>query len=86
MKTLLIQSFLLLIGIQLYSQTVAISTTKMNILYEGIDNPIDIVVEGLTCLEYSVMAENGTITDYTENPCSFIYKANKVGMHSTIPY
>jgi len=50
-----------LLHTSLYSQTVSISPTKMNVLYLGVDNPLEIVVENHDCSEIIVKAWRGNL-------------------------
>ena len=53
-----------------YSQTVAVSATKSNVLYQWLENPLQIVVENTSCKNIIVKAEKGQVTG---SSCNYIY-------------
>jgi gliding motility-associated protein GldM len=57
--------FTLMITIQCYSQTeksAVISADKMNVFYQGVENPISVAVPGITSDKIRVSINNGSIT------------------------
>ena len=50
------------------AQKVAVSANKMNVLYIGVSNPLDVVVENMNCASFFVTTDNGTISG---DSCNF---------------
>jgi gliding motility-associated protein GldM len=61
MKNLNLLFILLFLAPVLFAQEIAVSPTKFNILYSGVQNPVKIVVENYDCDELTVDVSNGTI-------------------------
>lgn len=61
------------------AQQCVISATKENVIYVGIPNPIDIVVEGRYCKDYSVTTDNGTL-ERGSTACNYSLSPIKAGM------
>ncbi len=68
---------LIIISFSSFGQRFTISSTRQNLLYKGLDNPIEIVVEDTKCNNISVSTNNGKIEKY--NDCSYIYIADTLG-------
>lgn len=60
-----------------FSQQATISATKQNILYININNPIDAVVENISCDSIWITTDNGSIIKHDR--CSFFITPNKIG-------
>jgi gliding motility-associated protein GldM len=58
--------------------SVAISPTKMNVFYLGVDNPIDISVAGVPQKDLAIDINNGTLTP-VEQSGSYIVKPKSIG-------
>ncbi|MDR3245262.1 MAG: gliding motility protein GldM [Prevotellaceae bacterium] len=58
--------------------SLAISPTKMNVFYLGVDNPVDISVSGVAQKDVHVSITNGTMTQ-VGNSGSYIVKPSAVG-------
>jgi gliding motility-associated protein GldM len=58
--------------------SLAVSPTKMNVFYLGVDNPVDISVSGVSQKDVKVNINNGTITPATQSG-SYIVKPKSVG-------
>jgi len=69
-----------------------IAASKMNVLYSGIKNPLDVVVEGYKCNDYVLSTDNGVIEgdscNYEINPLkpgsARIYLHTKNSKHKLI--
>ena len=72
--------FILLLLIQLRGvcQHAAISATKMNVLYVGVENPISFAVENTECSELSLAVENGLVKRM--GACEYNVVVTKPGM------
>jgi gliding motility-associated protein GldM len=57
--------------------SLAVSATKMNVFYLGVDNPVDVSVSGVSQKDVSISISNGTITPVQGG--SYIVKAASVG-------
>lgn len=61
--------WVLMAGLQLSAQktdrspAVSVELSKMNVLYVGVDNPIQVSCEGLSSGEYQVKSDQGTLTN-----------------------
>jgi GldM C-terminal domain len=66
------------------SQHIAVSADKNNILYIGVDNPISITVEGISCNDIIVKTDNGSISKYKN--CSYSFRGSKPGRTDIILY
>ncbi|HPH16390.1 MAG TPA: GldM family protein, partial [Bacteroidales bacterium] len=66
-----------IISFSSFGQKFTISSTRQNILYKGLENPIEIIVEDLKCKNIGVSTTNGKIEKYAE--CSYIFKADTIG-------
>lgn len=79
--------FALTIG-KTFSQTVAVSATKTNVLFRGFDNPLNIVVENYPCNKIVVQTSKGILSG---SGCQFTYRVEdtvsttiiKVGIRET---
>ncbi|MDR2027625.1 MAG: hypothetical protein LBQ01_08740, partial [Prevotellaceae bacterium] len=58
--------------------SLAISPTKMNVFYLGVDNPIDLSVSGVTQKDLDVSITNGTLTSAGQSG-SYIVRPKSVG-------
>jgi hypothetical protein len=84
MKKIIAFTSLVLLCKFLVAQKFAVAADKNNILYIGIDNPLSIAVEGITCNEIFIKTYNGTISKY-EN-CTYTFRGNKTGRADIILY
>jgi hypothetical protein len=58
-------------------QSISIASYKNNVLYYGIENPLDVVVENIKCNYFFITTDNGIITG--EN-CNYTLKPEKYGL------
>ncbi len=77
--------FLLLLFFQVgmvdtFSQKVAIENLKQNIAYPYLDNPMNIIVEGIPCSEIFVSTNNGEMQ--SKENCEYVFFPRKVGIAS----
>ena len=74
------KAILTIIGILFFSaslsQKIAISPLKTNLLYENIDNPIQIAVENESCDSLIIETNNGEISG---DSCEYSIRPNKTG-------
>lgn len=75
MKTLLLLTFSALTTLT-FGQTVSVANVRNNILYVGIDNQLDAVVENIKCGTFFLTTDNGKISG--EN-CNFTILPDRVG-------
>lgn len=64
-----------------YSQNVAIELEGMNILYIGVDNPINIAVENHSCEDIVVKTNAGKLTK-TSDECRYIYRTDSCDLRT----
>ncbi len=65
-----------------FSQSVSVEREGMNVLYQGIENPVSVAVENHRCSEILVKAEHGKI-EKSEEDCSYKYKIEDCSINST---
>ncbi|MFK7771774.1 MAG: GldM family protein [Saprospiraceae bacterium] len=65
---------------ELFSQNVAIENLKQNIAYPYLDNPMNIIVEGIPCEEIFVSTDNGEVK--SKRNCQYIFHPHEVGVAS----
>ena len=65
---------------ELFSQNVAIENLKQNIAYPYLDNPMNIIVEGIPCDEIIVSTDNGEVK--SKGNCKYIFHPHEVGVAS----
>lgn len=77
----LLSIFLLtILHVHTYAQNVVVSATQMNVLYIGIDNPVEVAAEGLLNKELIVRISDGcTITPITDRPGNYNVRVSKAG-------
>lgn len=63
-----------------FSQNVAIENHKQNIVYPYLDNPMNIIVEGIPCDEIFVSTNNGEMK--SKGSCQYIFHPREVGVAS----
>jgi GldM C-terminal domain len=59
-----------------FSQHIAVSADKNNVLYVGVDNPITVVAENSSCKDLIIKTNNGKITG---KGCQLIFRASQAG-------
>jgi len=57
-----------------YAQNAVVAPVKMNVLYTGVDNPLNLAVENYSCSQIFLCAEYGTLQK-TNDSCKYIYRA-----------
>ncbi|MFZ4399427.1 MAG: GldM family protein [Bacteroidales bacterium] len=60
---------LIVISFSAFGQSISIANSKNNILYCGIENPLDVVVENMKCASFFLTTDNGQIKG---EKCSYI--------------
>ena len=77
---------ILMMSFELVAQNsqIAISPTKMNVLYIGVDNPLEIAVFNISVNKLKVTINHGTIINKANN--QFIARVLKVGSAKIIIY
>jgi hypothetical protein len=65
-----------------YSQTIAIENIKQNVANPGLENPLNIVVEGIPCDQVAVVTNNGTMK--YEGDCHYVFIPHRVGEASIV--
>lgn len=61
---------------ELQAQHAVVSADKMNVLYSGIDNPVQIAVENCSCKNVVATVTNGSLTG---EGCHYIFRSNNIG-------
>jgi len=77
MKRLATTCFLL-ITIAAYSQKCVVANVEENVLYIGVENPLDVAVDGYSCKAFTVTIDNGKI-EATDGACSYMAHPEKPG-------
>jgi hypothetical protein len=76
MKKILIV-LLIVISTKSFGQTIAIASSKNNVLYFGIENPLDVVVENMKCGSFILTTDNGTLTG---EKCKYLIKPEEYSL------
>ncbi len=76
MKKVLIL-LLIVISTKSFGQTIAIASSKNNVLYFGIENPLDVVVENMKCGSFFLKANNGTLSG---EKCNYLIKPEEYSL------
>lgn len=81
MKSLFFFFLFLFSLLECEAQKAVVANDKMNIVYLGVSNLLNVSVEGLTCSDFSIQTDNGIIEKGSSN-CSFIYNPASLGKSS----
>ena len=63
-----------------FAQAVTVANTAANIVYIGIDNPIQITAQGYAPADLTVTVSNGTIAPSASQPGIFLWKVGATGI------
>ncbi|MEY4925943.1 MAG: gliding motility protein GldM [Bacteroidota bacterium] len=66
-------------AISVYSQAVTVANTNMNLVYIGIDNPIQITAQGYEASDLAVAVSQGSIAPSADKKGTFIWKVSATG-------
>src|SRR5690606_28196875 len=82
-KYLIMRFFFLLYLLPLsgYAQKVIVSNPKTNILYAGIENPLEVLVNKSNCNNFTLASPDGNIQP-GETPCLYTFTSSRTGRTS----
>jgi len=63
---------------QAVGQHCTVAANRMNVIYMGIDNTIDVTVEKSSCADVVVTTENGSVGASSDRPCEFNWQPGQI--------